>query len=179
MPTRDSLHQIVPLGMTRSAWISLPVPPKIINKGSASAIVHSITIGLTIRRQQRQQRLPPSFRAETVLIIQYQLHKIQFERVERFVQNRMKIAVVLRTADVDLFRLFLAALDNFEKCDEGFTLIVVEVKRGGVGYPTVDTTTAGVDPEEVFEAEGFWGEPSPLPTAGRQRRGSQKGIFFR
>ena len=67
----------------------------------------------------------------------------------------MQDPLVLRPPDVHLLCLLFAPLDHFKECDQRLALIVVQIKSGLVGYPAVNPPTAGVDPEQVAEAESI------------------------
>jgi hypothetical protein len=48
---------------------------------------------------------------------------------------------------------FLLSFDHFEVIDDRTALRVGEGESGGVGHPAMDSSSSGVDPQEVFESK--------------------------
>jgi hypothetical protein len=62
---------------------------------------------------------------------------------------------VVAIPDVDLFRDFLASLDDLEELHKTPSLIVRQGERMSIRYPAMNSSSTRVDPEEMLEAERF------------------------
>ncbi len=60
-----------------------------------------------------------------------------------------------RSFQINPLSRLCAAFDDFKIARERFSFLVVELAGLFIGDPSMDTTTAGIDPEDVVEAEVF------------------------
>ena len=67
----------------------------------------------------------------------------------------MQRSVILGSPHIDLFRLFFAPFDHLEKSDQRLSLIIIEIEGRLIGYPAMNASSTGVDPEQVSEAESL------------------------
>jgi hypothetical protein len=65
----------------------------------------------------------------------------------------VQVPLVLASPYIDLLGLLLAPLDDLQERHQRLTLIIIQIQRRRVGYPTMNTSSTRVYPEKVLETK--------------------------